>query len=111
MVDEVEASGQVWRDEVRRHMTVEQDADLTEVELYRSACEPRKVLIERSQRSRVGSTNAMCVGSDSLAHIEAANPKIGVWLGRRQRPAERQRSRVLGGGGLGGGGFRRRVRR
>lgn len=67
VVDEAEASGQAWRDGVRRRVTVEQgraalarfvgvgcDADPFEVELYESACDPRELLIGRAQRSRVG---------------------------------------------------------
>lgn len=65
VVDEVEASGQAWRDEVRRRVAVEQDraalarlveldADPFEVELYESICEPRELLIDRAQRSRAG---------------------------------------------------------
>ena len=64
-VDEAEASGQAWRDEVRRRGTVEQDrvalaqlvdwdADPFEVELYELACEPQELLIDRAQRSRAG---------------------------------------------------------
>jgi hypothetical protein len=49
VVDEAEASGQAWRDEVRRRVTVEEDraalarlvewdADPFEVELYEAGC-------------------------------------------------------------------------
>jgi hypothetical protein len=64
-VDEAEASGQAWRDTVRRRVTVEQarvalaqlvdwDADPFEVELYELSREPQELLIDRAQRSRAG---------------------------------------------------------
>ena len=40
--------------------------------------------------------------SSVAAARPSANPKIGELLGARQRPAERQRSRVQGTGGSGG---------
>jgi hypothetical protein len=64
-VDEAEASGRGWANEVRRRGTAEQDrdalarlvewdADPLEVELYEWAAEPRGILIDRAQRSRAG---------------------------------------------------------
>ncbi|MWA05617.1 hypothetical protein F8568_035710 [Actinomadura sp. LD22] len=64
-MDEAEASGQVWRDEVRRRVTAEQDrdalarlveddADPFEVELYERAADPRTLVIDRAQRRRAG---------------------------------------------------------
>ncbi|MGI8336002.1 hypothetical protein ACRYCC_39180 [Actinomadura scrupuli] len=64
-MDNAEASGRAWRDEVRRQPTVEQDrealgrlidhdADPFEVDLYELASEPRTLLINRAQRSRAG---------------------------------------------------------
>lgn len=61
----MEASGQAWRDAVRKRPTAEQDrdalarlvewdADPFEVELYERAADPRVVLIDRAQRSRAG---------------------------------------------------------
>jgi hypothetical protein len=65
LVDEAEASGLVWRDEVRRRPTAEQDrealarliewdGDPFEIELYERAADPRGILIDRAQRSRAG---------------------------------------------------------
>ncbi len=65
MVDEAEASGQVWRDKVRKRPTaernrdalarlVEWDADPFETELYERAADPQTILIDRAQRSRAG---------------------------------------------------------
>ncbi|MFD6988587.1 hypothetical protein [Streptomyces sp. NPDC059943] len=64
-MDEAEASGQVWRDEVRARPTVEQDrdalarlvevdADPFEVELYERAADPQMLAIDRAQRSKAG---------------------------------------------------------
>ncbi len=64
-VDEAEASGQMWRDEVRVRPTAEQDrdalarlfevdADPFEVELYERAADPQVLSIDRAQRSRAG---------------------------------------------------------
>lgn len=64
-VDQAEASGQVWRDEVRVRPTavqdrdalarlVEVDADPFEVELYERAADPQVLSIDRAQRSRAG---------------------------------------------------------
>ncbi|WP_093879267.1 hypothetical protein [Streptomyces sp. TLI_105] len=64
-MDEAEASGQVWRDEVRARPTAEQDrdalarlvevdADSFEVELYERAADPQVLEIDRAQRSKVG---------------------------------------------------------
>ncbi|HEU5026181.1 MAG TPA: hypothetical protein VFV01_14775 [Spirillospora sp.] len=64
-MDEAEASGQVWRDEVRRRVTAEQDrdtlarlieydADPFEVELYELAADPRALVIDRAQRRDAG---------------------------------------------------------
>jgi hypothetical protein len=64
-VDEAEASRRVWRDQVRKRGTVEQDrealarlieydADPFEVELYELATDPRALLIDRAQRRRAG---------------------------------------------------------
>ncbi|MGI5170990.1 hypothetical protein ACQEU3_42230 [Spirillospora sp. CA-253888] len=64
-MDEAEASGQVWRDTVRRRGTVEQDraalarligydADPFEMQLYERASEPRILLVDRAQRRRAG---------------------------------------------------------
>ncbi|MET8644823.1 hypothetical protein ACWEQ2_29140 [Streptomyces sp. NPDC004096] len=65
VVDEAEASGQVWRDEVRTGPTAEQDRDALarlveadsdpfEVELYELAADPQVLSIDRAQRSRAG---------------------------------------------------------
>ena len=64
-MDEAEASGQVWRDEVRARPTAEQDrdalarlievdADSFEVELYECAADPQVLSIDRAQRSQAG---------------------------------------------------------
>ncbi|WP_030020974.1 hypothetical protein [Streptomyces monomycini] len=64
-MDEVEASGQAWRDEVRARPTAEQDrdalarlveadADSFEVELYERATDPQLLSIDRAQRSQAG---------------------------------------------------------
>jgi hypothetical protein len=64
-VDEAQASGQVWANEVMRRPTAEQDrdtlarlvewdADPFEVELYEQAADPQRILIDRAQRSRAG---------------------------------------------------------
>ncbi|GAA4310208.1 hypothetical protein ACFQY7_43875 [Actinomadura luteofluorescens] len=64
-MDEAEASELVWREQVRRRVTAEQDrdtlarlieydADPFEVELYELAADPRTRLIDRAQRRRVG---------------------------------------------------------
>ncbi|MEU8117820.1 hypothetical protein AB0C21_03825 [Spirillospora sp. NPDC049024] len=64
-MDEAEASGRVWREQVRRRWTAEQDrdalapliehdADPVEVELYELAADPRTLLIDRAQRRRAG---------------------------------------------------------
>ncbi|MFF5265431.1 hypothetical protein ACFY4C_41670 [Actinomadura viridis] len=64
-MDEAEASGHVWRHEVRRRATAEQDrdalaclvecdADPFEVELYELAAAPQALLIDRAQRRRAG---------------------------------------------------------
>ncbi|MER7952807.1 hypothetical protein ABTY59_36010 [Streptomyces sp. NPDC096079] len=64
-MDEAEASGQVWRGEVRARLTAEQDrdalarlvevdADSFEVELYERAADPQVLSIERAQRSQAG---------------------------------------------------------
>jgi hypothetical protein len=64
-VDEAEASGQVWRDDIRGHPTAEQDrdalarlvewdADPFEVELYERAADPQLISIDRAQRSKAG---------------------------------------------------------
>ncbi|MFE2267125.1 hypothetical protein [Streptomyces griseosporeus] len=64
-MDEAEASGQVWRDEVRARPTAEQDrdalaqlvevdADFFEVELYEHAADPQVLSIDRAQRSHAG---------------------------------------------------------
>ena len=64
-MDEVEGSAQVWANEVLRRPTAEQDrdalarlvewdADPIEVELYEQAADPRRILIDRAQRSRAG---------------------------------------------------------
>ncbi|MFG1855989.1 hypothetical protein ACGFJT_29445 [Actinomadura geliboluensis] len=64
-MDEAEASELVWREQVRRRLTAEQDrdtlahlieydADPFEVELYELAADPRTLLIDRAQRHRVG---------------------------------------------------------
>ncbi|MFB6752553.1 hypothetical protein ACFCX6_16650 [Streptomyces sp. NPDC056353] len=64
-MDEAEASGQMWRDEVRVRPTAEQDrdalarlfevdADPFEVELYERAADPQVLSIDRAQRSRAG---------------------------------------------------------
>ncbi|WP_173098115.1 hypothetical protein [Actinomadura verrucosospora] len=64
-MDEAEASGQAWRDEVRRRPTAEQDrdalarlieydADPFEVELYELAADPRTLVIDRAQRRHAG---------------------------------------------------------
>jgi hypothetical protein len=64
-VDKPEASGQIWRDAVRRRGTVEQDlealarlikydADPFEVELYELAADPRTLLLDRAQRRKAG---------------------------------------------------------
>jgi hypothetical protein len=65
VVDRVEASGEAWRDEVRRRPTAEQDrdalarlvdydADPFEVDLYERAADPQVLLVDRAQRSRAG---------------------------------------------------------
>jgi len=65
VVDEAEASGQVWRDEVRMRPTAEQDRDALarlveedsdpfEVELYEQAADPQVLSIDRAQRSYTG---------------------------------------------------------
>ncbi|MEV0663365.1 hypothetical protein ACIBI3_06920 [Actinomadura luteofluorescens] len=64
-MDEAEASGRVWREQVRHRWTAEQDrdtlarlieydADPVEVELYELAADPRTLLIDRAQRRRAG---------------------------------------------------------
>ncbi|WP_083983425.1 hypothetical protein [Actinomadura hibisca] len=64
-MDEAEVSGRIWRDQVRRRGTVEQDKealgrlteydhDPFEVELYEHFSDPLVVLIDRAQRSRAG---------------------------------------------------------
>lgn len=64
-MDGAEASGQVWRDEVRARSTAEQDrdalarlvevdADPFEVELYERAADPQVLSIDRAQRSEAG---------------------------------------------------------
>ncbi|RAY13730.1 hypothetical protein DPM19_18905 [Actinomadura craniellae] len=64
-MDEAEASGRAWREEIRRRVTVEQDRaalgrliehdhDPFEVELYEHSSDPLVVLIDRAQRSRAG---------------------------------------------------------
>ncbi|MPY37962.1 hypothetical protein FNH09_44165 [Streptomyces adustus] len=64
-MDEAQASGQAWRDEVSLRPTAEQDrdalarlvevdADSFEVELYEHAADPQVLLIDRAQRSRAG---------------------------------------------------------
>jgi len=64
-MDEVEGSAQVWANEVLRRPAAEQDrdalarlvewdADPIEVELYEQAADPRRILIDRAQRSRAG---------------------------------------------------------
>ncbi|MFE9864906.1 hypothetical protein ACFYPZ_19590 [Streptomyces sp. NPDC005506] len=77
-MDEAEASGQVWRDEVRARPTAEQDrdalarlveadADSFEVELYERTADPQVLSIDRAQRShRLGSTPGMCGGFESI---------------------------------------------
>lgn len=58
-------SEQIWRDEVRRRGTVEQDrealarlidydADPFEVELYELAADPHTLLLERAQHRKAG---------------------------------------------------------
>lgn len=64
-MDEAEGSAQAWANEVLRRPTAEQDrdalarlvewdADPFEVELYEQAADPRRILIDRAQRSRAG---------------------------------------------------------
>jgi hypothetical protein len=64
-MDEAEASGQAWRDEVRSRPTAEQDrdalaqlveadADSFEVELYERAADPQVLSIDRAQSSQAG---------------------------------------------------------
>ncbi|MFH8533952.1 hypothetical protein ACH4GE_36750 [Streptomyces tendae] len=64
-MDEAEASGQAWSDEVRVRPTAEQDrdalarlvevdADPFEVELHEHAADPQTLSIDRAQRSRAG---------------------------------------------------------
>jgi hypothetical protein len=64
-VDEAEASGQAWMNEVLRRPTAEQDrdalarlvewdADPFEIALYERAADPQGILIDRAQRSRTG---------------------------------------------------------
>jgi hypothetical protein len=64
-VDEAQASGHVWREDVRHRPTVEQDrdtlarliefdADPFEVQLYEWASDPQALRIDRAQRSRAG---------------------------------------------------------
>ncbi|WP_149261564.1 hypothetical protein [Actinomadura sp. K4S16] len=64
-MDEAEASEVVWREQVRRRVTAEQDrdalarlieydADPFEVELYELAVDLRTLLIDRGQRRRTG---------------------------------------------------------
>ncbi|MEV3922590.1 hypothetical protein [Actinomadura coerulea] len=64
-MDEAEVSGEIWRSEVRKRFTAEQDrdtlarlieydADPFEVELYELAADPRTLLIDRAQRRRAG---------------------------------------------------------
>ncbi|QEU96945.1 hypothetical protein CP970_43835 [Streptomyces kanamyceticus] len=64
-MDEAEASGQVWRDEVRTRSIAEQDrdalarlievdADPFEAELYERAADPQVPSIDRAQRSQAG---------------------------------------------------------
>ncbi|MEU1124989.1 hypothetical protein ABZ371_15835 [Streptomyces sp. NPDC005899] len=77
-MDEAEASGQVWRDEVRARPTAEQDrdalarlvevdADSFEIELYERAVDPQVLSIDRAQRSHVGSTPGMCGDFESVS--------------------------------------------
>ncbi|MFD3662779.1 hypothetical protein ACFWVF_19630 [Streptomyces sp. NPDC058659] len=79
-MDEADASGQVWRDEVRVRPTAEQDrdalarlvevdADPFEVELYERAADPQ-VLRSIALRGRgPGSTPGMC---DGFARVNSA---------------------------------------
>lgn len=64
-MDEAEASERVWREQVRRRVTAEQDratlahlieydADPFEVELYELAADAGTLPIDRAQRRRVG---------------------------------------------------------
>ncbi|WP_018653830.1 hypothetical protein [Actinomadura flavalba] len=64
-MDEAEASARMWRSQVRRRGTVEQDrealarliehdADPFEVELYELAADPRLLFVDRAQRRRAG---------------------------------------------------------
>jgi hypothetical protein len=64
-MDEAEVSARVWRDEVRRRGTVEQDrealarlveydADPFEVELYELAADPLTLLVDRARRREAG---------------------------------------------------------
>ncbi|MBG6092628.1 hypothetical protein [Actinomadura viridis] len=64
-MDEAEASGRIWRAQVRRRVPAEQgrdalarlieyDSDPFEVELYELAADPRTLLIDRAQRRRAG---------------------------------------------------------
>ncbi|MFD9869778.1 hypothetical protein ACFXI8_12090 [Streptomyces niveus] len=66
-MDEAEASGQVWRDEVRARPTAEQnrnalarlvavDADSFEVELYEHAADPQVLRLIVPRGRRLGST-------------------------------------------------------
>jgi hypothetical protein len=64
-MDEAEVSGKVWREQVRRRVTAEQDrdalarlieydADPFEVELYELAADPRTLVVDRAQRRNAG---------------------------------------------------------